>query len=162
MNNAYFHLLLNHAPVYTVLFGIVLLLYGLLARNISLVKAGLTSVLVATLLTMPAYFTGEGAEEVVEHLPGIHHADIEAHEQMAEWALWAMGTAGTAALLGLLTTSSRPARARKPKVWAVVTLVVSIGAFALLVWTGLTGGAIRHSELKEVAPPVPQPPAGNP
>lgn len=157
MNDAHYHLLLNHLPILGSLFGALLLASGFFTKSVSVLKAGMTTILIVSLLTMPAYFTGEAAEEVVEHLPGVRHDDIEAHEEAAEFALWAMGAAGAAALMGLLTTSSRSSRSQRPKTWAVVTLFVTLGAFGVMAWTGVTGGQIRHSELhqEKLIAPVP-------
>ena len=44
------------------------------------------------LLTIPVYLTGEGAEEIVEHLPGVPHELIEEHEESALGSLIAIRT----------------------------------------------------------------------
>ncbi|QHL88639.1 hypothetical protein GU926_14860 [Nibribacter ruber] len=155
MNDAHYHLLLNHMPILGALFGVLLLGSGFITKSVSVLKAGMTTILVVSVLTMPAYFTGEAAEKVVEDLPGVRHDDIAAHEEAGELGLWVMAAAGSAALMGLLTTSSnhrRSARYKKPRTWAVITLLVSVAAFGIMAWAGVTGGLIRHSELHENPP----------
>ncbi|WP_066508454.1 hypothetical protein [Rufibacter sp. DG15C] len=155
MNDAHYHLLLNHLPILGSLFGALLLASGFATRSVSVLKAGMTTILISSLLTVPAYFTGEPAEEMVERFAGVRHDDIEAHEEAAEFALWAMGAAGAAAVMGLMTTSVRGSRSQKPRTWAVITLIVSVLAFGVMALAGITGGQIRHSELhkeKLIAP----------
>jgi hypothetical protein len=38
-------------------------------------------------VALPVYLTGEPAEEVVEHLPGVAESFIESHEEMTQ-PLW--------------------------------------------------------------------------
>lgn len=151
MNDAHVHLLLNHTPILGTLFGTLVLGYGWLSKSRGALKVGLATLLLVALVTIPAYITGEGAAELVEKLPGINLDALQAHENVGEWALWSNGLVGTAALLGLLSIAQGSSRDRKVRAWILVTLLLGSIAFTLMVWTGLTGGAIRHAELREVA-----------
>jgi hypothetical protein len=80
MNWAYVHLALNHLPVIGAIFGVLLLLLALLRKSEELKRVSLGVFVITALLALPIYFTGEPAEEVVEHLPGVAEPLIERHE----------------------------------------------------------------------------------
>ncbi|MFC7671286.1 hypothetical protein ACFQT0_30695 [Hymenobacter humi] len=85
MNQAHWHLLLNHAPILGSLFGLVLLLLAVALRlQPVLLRTGLVTLIVAALLTIPTQLTGDGAEEVVEDQPGVSEPLIHEHEEAAE------------------------------------------------------------------------------
>jgi hypothetical protein len=93
-----------------------------------------------------ANWSGEGAEDLTENLPGFSHDAIEAHEDAAPYALGGSLVAGALALAALVLSALRPA-------WNVrMALVVGLAAalaFAASVRTGLLGGKIRHTELEQ-------------
>jgi hypothetical protein len=69
MNQAQIHLALTHMPVILSLTGLVTLVVSLIMKNTVVIKTSFYIFLAAGLLSIPVYFTGEGAEEMVEHLP---------------------------------------------------------------------------------------------
>ena len=101
MNGAQLHLMLNHLPVMGALFSLLLLGWSLIRRSTEIQKLALGVALLAGLSSVPAYLTGEPAEEVIEHTAGVDEAYIEEHESMGKFALWcgvALGVAAGAAL----------------------------------------------------------------
>ncbi len=146
MNGAHLHLLLNHVPVIVAPTGLVILALGLFRRNAEFVKVGLGVVLVAALATVPTYFTGPLAADVVGDLPGVSSDLIEAHEEAATGAFVVIGLAGLGALVALFLIW----RQRLAPKWLVpLTLVLSLIAS---VWLGVTanlGGQIRHTEIRD-------------
>jgi uncharacterized membrane protein len=88
-----------------------------------------------------AYFTGEPAEESIEHVPGISHKLIHVHEEMAENALIFVFLLTAAAIVGLWAERAQWSSAKKIERF---TLVVGIIAFILFAFTGYLGGHIRH------------------
>jgi hypothetical protein len=145
MNPAHWHLLLTHVPVMGAVFTVLLLAVALPSRSPAVRRLALAAVVVVALLGLPTYFTGEGAEEAVEALPGISEAVIERHEDAAGRALIALEVAGALALLGLVGT----ARARRVPTWLVAgMLLVTLAGAGLLGWTANLGGQIRHPEIR--------------
>ena len=147
MNSAHIHLLLNHFPILGALFAAGVLLAGIILNDRKINQVGLVSMIIFTLLTLPVFFSGEGAEEVLEEYPGISHAAIHDHEEMAELALWVMIFAGVAALVGFVL------QRRKEQLHRTVSLVafiLALVAFGFMARTGMSGGEIRHPEI--VAP----------
>ena len=142
MNAAYLHLILNHVPVLGVVFALALLGAALLRRNDILLRAGWVTLVVVALVALPVYFSGEGAEEIVEDEPAVSHDAIEAHEEIALVALIALEALGALALAGLFFS-----RRGAPPSWTrggslLLTLVVA----GLLGLTAERGGRIKHPE----------------
>lgn len=143
MNGAQVHLLVNHLPVLGMAFAALLLAAGLLLRKDEVAKAGVWALLLAAASSLPAYFSGEGAEEVVEHLPGVLESLIHDHEEAAEKALAAALAMGAAAAVVLARFRARGFSRNA----AAAALVLSLPALGLMAWTAHLGGLVRHPEL---------------
>jgi uncharacterized membrane protein len=145
MNGAHLHLLLNHLPVVGTVFALGLLGSAMVLRKSHLVRAGLWSVLVAALLAIPAYMTGEPAEDVAERLPGVTKGLIEEHEEAAGYALGILLAAGVAAGVGIvLFRGQRPIKSGL----VVGVLALTVIAAGTMARTANLGGAIRHTEIR--------------
>lgn len=146
MNGAHFHLLLNHLPVLGTAFGLLLLLFALLRKSDELKQVSLGVLVLTALSAVPAYLTGEPAEEIVENLPGVAKALVEQHESAALVALSAALATGVVALAGLWL-----ARGNKPlPTWAMLaTLFLGLAASGLMARAANLGGQIRHSEIRQ-------------
>jgi len=62
MDLVHLHLMLNHAPVLGVIFGFLVLLAGTVSRSKAIAGVGLGLLIVAGILAIPVYLTGEPAE----------------------------------------------------------------------------------------------------
>jgi uncharacterized membrane protein len=145
MDPTHVHLLLNHFPVVGTLIGGAIFIIGLLRREALLQLTGLATLVVVSLVAVPVFLTGEGAEEAVEHLPGVTEAVIHAHEEWAEATIWVIGA------MGLLAAASfagiwRQLKFARYSTLAVLLLVVA--SFALVAKTANLGGQIRHTEIR--------------
>jgi hypothetical protein len=143
MNAAHLHLVLNHAPVFGVLFALVLLGLARLRHSDQLARIGLGTLVVSGLAAAGAMFTGEPAEHAVEHLAGISERAIEAHEEAAELAA-AVTYAGAVIALAALLLRRRIALADR---LTLLALVAALAAFSLMARTANLGGQIRHPEI---------------
>lgn len=144
MNPAHLHLLLNHFPILGSLFAAGVLLAGIILNDRKVNQVGLVSLVIFTLLTIPAFLTGEGAEEIIEEYPGISHAAIHEHEEAGEFGLWVMVFAGVVALAAFWLQRRREHLHRTV---SIVACVVALVAFGIFYRVGLTGGEIRHPEI---------------
>ena len=140
--------MLNHLPVVGLLFALSLLAWGMLSKANPLVKAGFVALLAVALLAIPAYLTGEPAEDVAESLPGVTHSIIEKHEEAAETAFAATLAAGAAALAALVIDRFKPSA--RWTTWPV--LAIALLAAGMMAWTANLGGMIRHTEIRNGAP----------
>jgi uncharacterized membrane protein len=148
MNAAHLHLLLNHIPVFTTVFGLTLLLFARFGSNATILRAALYTLIAGALFAVPAYLTGEPAEGAVEHMVGISEGSIDAHEDIAGIAL------ASSALLGLVSAGlaywiHTKAMVAKPIV--VGLLVLATASASLYTVTAYLGGQIHHTEIASTA-----------
>jgi hypothetical protein len=147
MNQAQIHLALNHASFFlSVLAGLVLII-GLWKKNELVNTIALCGLVAAGLFILPAYFSGEGAEELVEKLPGVNENAVGEHEDFALISLVIIAITGVIALIALVISKTAAIRS-----WLFRGLVVlSFASFAVIGWTIHLGGMIHHSELGNAA-----------
>ena len=145
MSAAHFHLMLNHSPLLGLVFGAVLLAYGLWRGAEDVQKASLGLLAVAGLSAIAVYLTGEPAEEIVEGLAGVSHDAIEAHEEWGWYALIAGIATGVLAFGTLLLGWMRERLGRGA---VVLTLVLALLSSGLIGYTANLGGKISHPELR--------------
>jgi uncharacterized membrane protein len=138
---AYLHLLSNHFPILGSLFGILLLVVALLKPSFNTTFSAYIILIISGIGGIVAYFTGEPAEESIEHVRGISHKVIHIHEEMAENSLFFIFLLTATAIIGLWAECAKWESAKKIELFA---LVVGIVAFILFAFTGYLGGHIRH------------------
>ncbi len=142
MNMAHLHLMLTHVPVIGIPLLLMVLLAGRLENHsftIRLALVGLVSVCMAGIL---AYFSGEGAEEIVESIPGISRIALDAHEEVGEITFALTGCLAGMALASLMLFQ----RDWVLKFGIPATLIFGALLTALLGYTAYLGGGIRHTE----------------
>jgi hypothetical protein len=146
MNYAHIHLILNHMPVLGIGFGIVLMIYGFIRKSDEVKRVSLGVFVLAALITIPVYLTGEPAEEVVENLAGVSEAFIDPHQDWGFQSLILMEITGALALLNLIFFGHSFG-----KKFLLVTSLGSIIAAGSIFWTANLGGKIRHTEIRDGA-----------
>lgn len=145
MNTAHWHLLLNHLPIVGTIIGTLILVAGFIFKNNSTIKQTALGVFVfSALCAIPAYLTGEGAEEVVEKLPGVTENIIESHEDLGKIFLIVVGTLG---MLSLVTFFSERFKSKAASVLYVAILITALGTSVFAKQVGTSGGEIRHTEI---------------
>jgi len=148
MNAPHLHLLLNHIPVLGTAFGLGLLGFALLRKSDELKKAALGFFLVTALFSVPAYLSGEPAEDVVEPLAGVSKPIVERHEEAAGMAFTGIVVLGAGALAGLIMFRGSKT---VPAWFGSVVLAISLLVGGLMAWTANLGGQIRHTEIRSGA-----------
>ena len=101
--------------------------------------------MLAAVTTVPVFLSGEPAEEIVEHRPGVSERVIHEHEEMGELTLIFVAIAGIFALGAWLFERLK---APAPQAVWFALLFVGIVNLALFVRTAHLGGLIRHDELR--------------
>ena len=145
MEPAFIHLMLNHLPVLGTLLATGMLTYGLIRKQEEIIRLSLYLFIGSALAALPVFFSGEGAEEAVEHLPGVAEALIEDHEHLAEVAIWLLEGLGLMAIAGLVLSF----RKRLLPLWCAGLLAaLALVTGGVLVQTAHLGGLIRHSEIR--------------
>lgn len=151
MNPAHLHLIFNHFPIIIPIIGFLVILVGFAIRSELLKRTALGLFILGALFTLPAFGTGEDAEELIENLPGIEEKYIESHEEAAEIFAYLSYGLGVFSLIGFWANWKQKPLANSISV-AVLLLAVVVLFFAKE--AGTTGGEIRHPEIREgfVAP----------
>jgi glucan phosphoethanolaminetransferase (alkaline phosphatase superfamily) len=148
MSLVHIHLLLNHVPVVGALVAVLLFAAALLLRDVVSTKFALAFTAGLAVVAIAVYFTGEPAEDAVEHLAGVTKASIHEHEEAAELTTIVIGVLGGLSLLALLWLRSR----RAPRWMAAAGVVGTLAISALMGWTANLGGQIRHTEIQGANP----------
>lgn len=146
MNDAHLHLVFNHFPIIIPIIGLLVMVTGFVFKSEVIKKTALGLFILGALFTLPAFGTGEDAEEVIENLPGIEEKYIEAHEEAAEtFAYLSYG-------LGFLSLFGFWANWKGKSYSNLLSVIVVLFAVVVLFFareTGTTGGEIRHPEIRE-------------
>lgn len=145
MNQAHFHLVLNHLPIVFPIVGILVMVGGFIVRSEIVKRIAYSIFIIGALTAIPALLSGEGAEEVVEKLAGVDEQFIKSHEEIAETFALLSYIFGAVSLVGLWANW-------KQKTFSNILSFVTV-AFAVVVLfyaqkTGTTGGEIRHTEIR--------------
>ena len=151
MNQAYMHLLTNHIPVLGTIFGIVVLIWGIISRKKEIKLVAYFLFLAASVGGLVAFNTGEAAEDVAEKIGGISKTVIHDHEEAGEIAIYLIGATGVLALFGFFAEVKGKKIASRV---SIVVLLLAIVTFVLTARASYLGGKIRHTEMS--APPVSQ------
>ena len=145
MNDAHFHLVVNHLPIIFPLVGVIILITGLIAKSEAVKRTAYMVFSIGAITTIAAMTSGEGAEEVVENINGISENYIEKHEDAAKLFALLSYVLGGLSLIGLWASF-------KQKTFSSIVSIAVLGmAFIVLVFakqTGTSGGEIRHDEIR--------------
>ena len=151
MNDAHLHMVVNHFPIIGVIFGLGILITGIVLKNNTIKNVSYILFVVAALFAAASMYTGEGAEEIVEDLPNVGHKIIHEHEEMAEKLAIVLYILGAFSLVGFYLNFKKHAKAN---LVSYVVLVIALIAVFLGQQTGTTGGEIRHTEIRDSSSPI--------
>jgi len=145
MNQAHFHLMVNHLPIILPIAGVVVLVGGMFVRSEIVKRMAYLLFTIGAVAAFSAMASGEGAEEVVENLAGVTENYIHEHEEKAEVFALVSYILGALSLVGLWASWKGKGFA---KLLSFVILALSFVVLFLGKQTGTTGGEIRHTEIR--------------
>jgi len=143
MTAAQFHLLINHIPVFGLLIGTLVLLWGLVFKQMGVRQTGLVILLLGGLGEMATHVSGEQVEHQAVAL-GLNDDLVEAHEEAAEPAHLLSILAGITAGIGLIL-SVRKVTFAGLVCW--LALALGVAGFGFVARAAHLGGLIKHPEL---------------
>lgn len=145
MDSAHWHLIASHAPLFGIGFALLLLLWGRVRRSEEVQRLALGLCCLSAALVLPAYFTGEPAQEAMRTMAGYPPELVDRHADVAGLSLGVTLLAGGVAAAGLLAF-----RRGRPLPWPYLLAVLLTGCLAVAVmgWTSNLGGQIRHVEIR--------------
>ena len=145
MNDAHWHLVLNHFPIIGTILALGTLIAGILLKNNSVKNTAYVLFIVSAIFAALSMSTGEGAEEMVEDMPSIGKRIIHEHEEIAEKLAIVLYLLGGISILGIVLNLKNHAKA---KFISIVALIVAVGAVFVAQLVGTSGGEIRHTEIR--------------
>jgi uncharacterized membrane protein len=145
MNDAHLHLLVNHFPIVGTIFGLGILIAGLILKNNAVKNVSYVIFIVTAIFALIGMSTGEGAEEIVEDMPNVGKQIIHEHEEFAEKLALVLYVLGVVSLFGLYANLKNYSKA---KLIPYLALVIAIVGVALAKSVGTSGGEIRHTEIR--------------
>ncbi len=148
MNDAHLHLVINHFPIVGITIGLLVLIAGYMMNNSQVKATSLGIFIFSALAAIAANYTGEGAEEIVEKISGISESLIHDHEEYAEQFLTSILILGGAALITLLLQIKKYGIATYAYILVIVLVIFSLFS---AYYVGVSGGEIRHTEIRETS-----------
>jgi len=145
MNDAHLHLLVNHFPIIGTIFGLGILISGIIFKNNSVKNVSYVIFIVTAIFAFIGMSSGEGAEEIVEDMPNIGKQIIHEHEEIAEKLAVVLYVLGVVSLFGLYANLKNH---RKAKLTSYLAIVIAIVGLVLAKSVGTSGGEIRHTEIR--------------
>ena len=147
MNQAHFHLVVNHLPIIFPIVGLLILIGGIIFRSEIIKRAAYFIFIIGSLSALVAMNSGEGAEEIAENLPGVTDSIIHEHEEAAELFASVGYLLGAVSLLALWANWMKKGFS---SILSYVVLLISLVIIILGKQAGTTGGEIRHTEIRTV------------
>ncbi|RPI69157.1 MAG: hypothetical protein EHM43_02680 [Ignavibacteriae bacterium] len=144
MDPVLMHLVINHVPIIGTILALGIVIVAMLIKNDTVKKTGLILFVAAGITIYPANFTGEEAEEKIEHNAGISEDQIHEHEEAAETSMTLMSIAVVLALLHLF---NRPSTTSFQRLVFAAYLVTALAACTFVGIAGHEGGKIMRPEL---------------
>lgn len=148
MNAAHLHLLLNHLPISTLLFGFGILIVGWFQHNQAVIRVALGILVLGGLVAGAAFLTGNPAADVLRAYPSYVEKLVHEHWLAANFALWsAVATAVAAA--GCLYFSWK--RGSVPTCCLIIVLGVNFWSLTVVARANYLGSLISHPEIRSGA-----------
>ena len=120
------------------------LLGGLIVKSEIVQRTAFAIFIFGAICTLPAFISGEGAEEILEKISDVSHKIIHEHEEKAEIFAWASYFLGVLASIGLWANWKQKSFA---KILSYLILAFGVLVIFLAAQTGTSGGEIRHPEI---------------
>jgi len=144
INEAHLHLLLNHIPIVGLFISFLVLIVGFILKNQTIKRTALALVIFSSLASIPAFYSGENAEDVIENLPSTSETLLHNHEQSAKLFFKIMLITGGLALIVLVVDLT-------DKIWSKPLYLPLIIGMVFCIYlakdAGTSGGEIRHPEI---------------
>jgi hypothetical protein len=148
MNDAHLHLVVNHLPIVSLLIGVLVLIFGFFLKKSEIKLTALGIFIFSGLSAILAFYTGEGAEEVVENFPNVSETLIHNHEEAAELFYVFVLILGA---ISIITLVLHMKKLKFASLGYIVVILLALISMFFAKNTGTTGGEIRHPEIRKTS-----------
>ncbi len=145
MNEAHFHLMVNHFPIIAPIIGILVMLSGFYFHSETIKRIAYGIFIVGAILAIPAFLSGEGAEETVERIQGIDKSFIKTHEEIADTFALLSYILGGISILGIWASIKQKSFSHT---LSIIAILFSLIVVFFAARTGTSGGEIMHTEIR--------------
>jgi len=149
MNAAHLHLIINHAPLFSALFGTLILIMAMIRNSKELRAVAVALFVFGALTTVASHLTGDEAEDVVKQISGINletvKPAIHEHDKASDFALWSSIIVAVAST-GMFWASHK--NSKHLKKLQIVVLILAIHSCTVMMRVAYLGGLIRHTEIQ--------------
>ncbi len=146
MNSVHLHLIINHFPIVGAALSFLFIGFSFFKWGNDFKKAALVLLMLSGASSVPAYFSGIEAEEMLEDKPGFEEQVMHTHHEAAELAALASGITGLFAVAAFVILRKKGA---VPHNANIALLAMALVSLLLMARAGNLGGLIRHTEIKE-------------
>jgi len=146
MNPAQLHLVFTHFPIIGLGFAIIFNIIAIVRKSEELQKLSLWFYLLIGIFALPAYLTGDDAGKLLETYPGITKDIIEHHENVALFFFIGLMLTSALSATALYITKTRAKLLKRFNTYLLIAALL-VGILAII--TGSSGGAIRHTEVRQ-------------
>lgn len=145
MNEAHWHLVVNHLPIIFPVVGVIVMVTGYISKSEAVKRTAFIIFIFGALASIAAMATGEEAEEIIEKINGVSENFIKSHEEAAETFAILSYILGGISLLGLWASFKQKTFS---SIISIVTLIYALVVLFFAKQAGTTGGEIRHTEIR--------------
>ncbi len=146
MTDAHYHLVVNHFPIVGTIFGIGILIAGMLLKSNSVKNVSYVIFIISAIFAFLSLKTGGAAAGVVKGMPDITKEIISEHAKVANNLAYTLYALALLSLVGLYTNIKNHSKAG---LFSFLIFIVSLLAVFFAQHVGTSGGEIRHTEIRE-------------
>lgn len=145
MDNPHYHLLFNHLPILIPFVGLLVMVVNFKFKSNPVTRMALGIFILGGLCTFLAHESGEGAEHALKTDLSISHELIEKHEEAAKPFTIVNNLL---ALISIIALWANWKEKSFSNILTMLALLLALLSFYFSYQTGLTGGQIRHPEIR--------------
>lgn len=142
MNYPHLHLVINHAPLFALIFGFCLLMYYIRKRVEEVARIAMYTFIISAIAGIITIMSGENAEHVISNMSGVNKSIIEDHEKIGKIANFFNVITGAGSFSWFFLKSQYTKR--YVAIGLTVACLMGIGFMSK---AANVGGKIRHSEI---------------
>jgi hypothetical protein len=145
MTGPFYHLAVNHVPLFALFFGICALIWAWVRKSDDMLWAAVGLFVITGVFSWIAKETGHMAAHAIKDLPTFSKEWIHTHAAAAKYAVWWSTVLAVVAVLTLVVQKWKP---RFFRAMQIFLLVLALFTLSVILRTAYVGGKVNHAELR--------------